>query len=171
MNINRITINGQQYNSPDEMPPDVRALYDNAMQAMGKTLPGGKAGDTTVFTTRGGLLSTNIVVRKNITVNDKNYKSLDEMPPELRQLAQDALQQAQGTTGGPAITNSLSVSMDAGKPQVRGFASGSPSTPAPAYVPIGSGPNPQINARRFLRAVIFWVGVGLAFWIYLGFRM
>ena len=170
MNINRITINGQQYNSPDEMPPDVRALYDNAIQAMGNALPGGKPGDTTVFTTRGGLLSTNIVVRKNITVNDKKYKSLDEMPPEVRQLAENAMQQAQGTTGGPAITNSLSMSTGADKPQVRGFASTSPTTPTQAYIPIGSGPNAGINARRFLRGVIFWVGVGLAFWIYLGFR-
>jgi hypothetical protein len=170
MTINRITINGQEYNSPDEMPPDVRRLYDNAMQAMGNALPGGQAGNTTVFTSRGGLLNTNIVVRKNITVNDKHYKSLDEMPPELRQLAENAMQQAQGTTGGPAITNRLSMSTDPGTPQVRAFVSTSPTTPTQAYVPIGSGPNAQINARRFLRGVIFWVGVGLAFWIYLGFR-
>ena len=32
----RIKVNGKEYNSVDELPPDVRALYDRAMASPGK---------------------------------------------------------------------------------------------------------------------------------------
>jgi len=32
----RIKVNGKEYNSVDDLPPDVRALYDRAMASPGK---------------------------------------------------------------------------------------------------------------------------------------
>ena len=43
----RITINGQHYDSPDAMPPDVRRLYDEAMRTMGASLAKGMPGGST----------------------------------------------------------------------------------------------------------------------------
>lgn len=32
----KITVNGKEYSSVDELPPDIRALYDQAMASSGK---------------------------------------------------------------------------------------------------------------------------------------
>ena len=86
MSISGITINGQYYESPEAMPPDARLLYEEALRAIGPSLAGGKGSNTTqVVTSHSGLgMSSHIVINKTITVNDKTYKSVDEMPPEVR---------------------------------------------------------------------------------------
>ena len=57
MTSNRITINGQQYDSPEAMPPDVRRLYEEAMRTVRPSLASGQSGGRTqVFTGRAGQL-------------------------------------------------------------------------------------------------------------------
>jgi hypothetical protein len=50
----RITVNGQHYGSAEEMPPEVRRQYEEAMQRMGRALAGIESGTTQVVTHSGG---------------------------------------------------------------------------------------------------------------------
>jgi hypothetical protein len=72
----RILVNGKEYGSVDELPPDLRKAYE---QAMGDPA---RAHDARPGTPR-------------IRVNGKEYESVEALPPELRQLCQDALRAAQ----------------------------------------------------------------------------
>jgi hypothetical protein len=69
----KITYNGQEYSSVEELPPEVRAAYEKAM-AKG-----------------GGSVSTKIVF------NGQQYASLDQMPTAERQLYEDALKLSRDT--------------------------------------------------------------------------
>lgn len=68
----RIVVNGKAYENPEQMPPDVRAIYDKAM-AQETANPG------------------TIKRTGKITYNGKEYDNPEQMPPEIRQLYDDAL--------------------------------------------------------------------------------
>lgn len=69
------TVNGKTYSSPEEMPPDVRALYDRAMaMRAGAASPG-----------------TKLRFSAKLKFNGKEYDSPDTMPPEVRRLYEDAI--------------------------------------------------------------------------------
>jgi hypothetical protein len=114
MDTSRITINGQQYDSPEHMPPDVRQTYEEAMRAAAPLLAKAQStGSTQVFT--GGLgqmLGASVVVNKTITVNGKTYGSADELPPEMRQLHADALAAAAQHATQPKTRLHVSVNFD-----------------------------------------------------------
>src|SRR2546426_12685731 len=96
MTNTRITINGQQYDSPEAMPPDVRRTYEEAMRMVAPSLASGQSGGSTqVFTGRAGQhIGASVVVNKVITVNNRTYGSVDDLPPNVRQLYEDALKGA-----------------------------------------------------------------------------
>src|SRR5207245_4173068 len=60
----KIVVNGVEYHSVDELPPELRAAYDKALEGHTK---------------------------QHITVNGQEYDSLDAVPPELRALVGDAI--------------------------------------------------------------------------------
>ena len=166
MGTNRITVNGQHYDGPEDMPPDVRRVYEEAMRAVAPQL--GQASET-VFSARSGLVNTNIVIRKNVFVKNQKYNSLDEMPPEVRQLAENALRQGGATGGDPSTRKGLHFSMNVGVSQ--------PSSPAgpdatQAYRPLPIEPtsasSSRIKAQHVLWGLIFWVAVALVLWAFLG---
>ena len=166
MGTNRITVNGQHYDSPEDMPPDVRRVYEEAMRAVAPQL--GQASET-VFSARSGLVNTNIVIRKNVFVKNQKYDSLDAMPPEVRQLAENALEQAGVSTGVPSPGKGLHFSVNVGVSP--------PSSPAgpdatQAYRPLPIEPtsasSSRIKAQHVLWGLIFWVAVALALWAFLG---
>lgn len=66
--LTKITINGREYDSIEQMPPDVLRDYLQVMDAMRE----GK--------------STGTVVSESIVYNGREYKSRDELPPEVRTL-------------------------------------------------------------------------------------
>jgi hypothetical protein len=77
--MTKITVNGQHYDSIDQMPPDVREIYSKAMAALRE--PGTQ--------NLSSLISKGIVshtVKESITYNGREYKSRDELPPEVRKL-------------------------------------------------------------------------------------
>src|SRR5438093_5837781 len=95
MTTRKITVNGQQYDSPEAMPPDVRRMYEEAMRTVGPSLASGLSGGSTqVFTGRAGQSLGASVVNRVITVNDRTYGSVDELPPDVRKLYEDALKGA-----------------------------------------------------------------------------
>ena len=118
MTINRITINGQRYASPEAMPPDVRRLYDEAMRTAGSSLASGQSGGSTqVFTGQTGSIGGSVVVNRTITVNNRTFGSIDELPPDVRQLYENALKAAAPQAGTTHPRTSLHVSVNMGRPQ------------------------------------------------------
>lgn len=69
----KFTVNGMKYTSVDEMPPDVRALYE-------KALASGPA-EGTHTTTR-------------ITINGQEYSTIDDVPAAMRPIVSGALKVA-----------------------------------------------------------------------------
>jgi hypothetical protein len=70
----KIKINGKEYSSPDEMPPDVRSLYEKA-----------KANR------QNPSANTRIKTNSKITFNGQTFDSLDEMPAEVRRIYDDVM--------------------------------------------------------------------------------
>jgi hypothetical protein len=159
----RITIDGQAYESPDEMPPDVRRQYEEALRMIGPALAGGKRSDTTQVTTdQAGLgLDSNIVIRRTIVVNNRTYKSAEGMPPEVRQFVESGLR-ATGTTGAAPVAGGPHAAVEVGRPRVRAFVDYSPTPPAP---PLPIDPTDRDSkARDIVWGLISWVVIGLVLW-------
>src|SRR5215469_11798826 len=77
--VTKITVNGRQYDSVEQMPPYVREEYLHAMAQLQKAgalkMPGlGKTG------------TTRTIVNETITYNGREYTNRDELPPEVREL-------------------------------------------------------------------------------------
>src|SRR5690242_16604767 len=93
MDKTRITVNGEEYESPEAMPPDVRQKYEEAMRLVGPSLAGGlSGGKTQVFTTGFGKgTHANLIANKVVTVNGRTEGGVQELPPEVRKQYEDAL--------------------------------------------------------------------------------
>ncbi len=102
----RIVVNGQEYHGVEEMPPEVRSLYERAMQMAaeqtGSAGQGPAAGASLLPQPPETHVTVNRVTRKYV-VNGKEYVSLDDLPPELAAQVKQALASA-GTDvlAGPA---------------------------------------------------------------------
>src|SRR4051794_30944317 len=86
-----IIFNGQTYNSVDDMPPDARQAYD---QAMGVLADKNKDGMPDAYEQPAG--GTPGMPRINFstkfTVNGQTMQGLDNLPPETRQQIEQAMQ-------------------------------------------------------------------------------
>jgi len=98
MKSNIIVIDGKTYNSVDEMPPDVRAKYEQAMQSLKdkgrNSLPGQFENINNMLKDQDGngipdifegASSTQIsTTSTRIVINGKEYSSVDKLPPDAR---------------------------------------------------------------------------------------
>lgn len=91
----KITVNGREYSSVEEMPPVVRKIYELAM----KHVPGAKDvdGDGVLDPPLQAAAGTRTMV-KQIVVDGTTYRSLDEVPPDMRPLIEQAMKAPGGTT-------------------------------------------------------------------------
>jgi hypothetical protein len=82
----KIVFNGQEYDSVDAMPPDVRKEYEVALETLRK------AGDADILSLlqRGGETRIQTTVRE-VVVNGKKYDSVDAMPPDVRRTYEQAM--------------------------------------------------------------------------------
>ena len=105
MSSNLIVIDGKTYNSVNEMPPDVRAKYEQAMKSVKDK---GLNGFPSQFENAGnifkdqdgngipdlfeGAASTQIsTTSTRIVVNGKEYGSIEELPPDARARYEQAM--------------------------------------------------------------------------------
>ena len=162
MTHHRITINGQQYDSPETMPPDVRHMYEEAMRRMGPSPASGESGGSTqVFTGRAGRhLGASVVVNKIIRVNDRTYGSVGELPPDLRQLHEDALKGATGQQTRPKTGLHVSLNMSGPKVRTRDDSGRSP-TPSPIEPT-------EANLRNLPISLAITIVIALILWTLLG---
>jgi hypothetical protein len=91
----RITVNGQSYSSPDEMPPDIRAQYEKAMSMLDRNqngIPDALEQTSSSSPIPGVHITTSTTQR--IVVNGQEYNSLDEVPEQFRHTIEQAFQSA-----------------------------------------------------------------------------
>jgi len=69
----KIQVNGQQYDSPDALPPEIRAAYEQALA--------GGAGP-----------ATNRNVTTFVSINGQRFSSADEIPAPEKKVYDDAMQ-------------------------------------------------------------------------------
>ncbi|MBN1269747.1 MAG: hypothetical protein JXB04_09180 [Kiritimatiellae bacterium] len=84
----KIVVNGQTYNSPDEMPPEVRKVFEESLAHLKHPLPVGEpakkehrivAPGVTVSTTTYGPVAS-----ERFVWNGREYDRAEDLPPEAR---------------------------------------------------------------------------------------
>lgn len=151
----QINFNGQTYTSLEEMPPEVRAAYQQAMAMMADSNANGLP-DFVDSLLQGQSPET---VLKPLTVlssamtqvvyNGQTYSSVADMPDEARAAYQEAMRAfGQGRTGGPEGLVNLSVTGGLGAAPARAPA----PVPMP-YTPAGVDAGHSTGADGRLRTI------------------
>lgn len=165
MTLHKIMINGQPYESPDAMPPDVRRTYEEAMRAVGSPSASRENdGTTQVFTGHAGDLGASVVVNRVVTVDQRTYGSVDELPPDVRRLYDDALGGADPQVGSTRPKTSLHLSVNLTGPEVRTV-----DDPGRGPVPLpfdSTSTESKLRSLPVTLAII--VVIGLIIWARLG---
>lgn len=92
----KIRFNGQEYDSAEEMPPEVRKLFE---MATGMLADNDKDGTPDIFQS----LTTNMTTLTGATqyvINGKTYAGLEVMPPEVRKQYQQLIQHVDANSDG-----------------------------------------------------------------------
>jgi hypothetical protein len=88
----RIKVNGKTYKSVDEMPPDVRRQYEQAMQRMMADRDRNGVPDILEHPSSStGVASVGTKQFDQISVNGKTYNRLEDVPQEFREAIQRAI--------------------------------------------------------------------------------
>jgi hypothetical protein len=88
----RIKVNGKTYKSVDEMPPDVRRQYEQAMQTMMADRDRNGVPDILEHPSSStGVASVGTKQFDQISVNGKTYNRLEDVPQEFREAIQRAM--------------------------------------------------------------------------------
>jgi hypothetical protein len=148
----KIRVNGQDYASVDDMPPDIRQAYERALA----TLAGAKHGGLLDTLEKGIRASVQMTSNAKVIFNGQEYSSVDEMPANVRHLYQAAM--ATIEAGGAAIAPEAGRAVQA-VPQNGGSSASFPMLPTPGSVRLES-----VNWRLILVAVaillLAWLGFG-----------
>lgn len=130
MNVNvrtKIRVNGKEYSSPDEMPPEIRRAYERAMAQV--------AAGRDTLSARSGL---------RVIFNGQEYHSVEEMPAVVRHVYESAMAAAnQGNDNVP----------DAVQGTARLQTQSSNVSPSISPVLGGAGTSPESTGPRLLIAI------------------
>ena len=143
----KIVFNGQEYDSVDAMPPDVRKEYNVALETLRKS--GGEE-ILSVLQRDMGVSGTHIKATiREIVVNGRKYDSVDAMPPDVRRVYEQAM--ARVAPDGAAV-----------RPPV----ARAPTARAIRPPPIVEDTEPQGGGGGLWR-IPFWIAVGAltAWWL------
>jgi hypothetical protein len=155
-----ITFNGQEYESPEAMPPEVRQLYQMMTSMLSDT---NQDGLPDIFAGVAGDAAPATFQTTQFVVDGKAYGSLDELPAEARQKYEQALGQLDANRNGvPDLFESSAPSVSAPAP------SAAPPTPAalPSLVQVIGEPQPASRTTLLLVAgVIVLLLAGVAFYL------
>lgn len=94
----RITVNGREYASVADMPPEVRQQYERAMSVLADkdgngvpdVLEGLGAVESRTFDDDGNAVVSSEVTSSHYVINGKSYARLEDVPAELRELIRRA---------------------------------------------------------------------------------
>jgi hypothetical protein len=98
----RITVNGVEYRSVEEMPPDVRAEYDRMMSLLAdRNNDGGPdilEDQHVTAPAAQSKLTASVSKVTRININGQKYDRWEDVPPELRQMIDQAQAKGEKTT-------------------------------------------------------------------------
>jgi hypothetical protein len=80
----KIRVNGQDYESVNDMPPEVRQAYEQALAMMGGAQHGGFLDKLK----NGVRVNAQIVSNAKVVFNGQEYGRVEQMPPNVRRLYQ-----------------------------------------------------------------------------------
>jgi hypothetical protein len=170
----KITINGREYDSPEQMPPDVRKIYDGAL-AMGAPLLEDRDGNGVPDLLEGKAgFKLAARVAKALLVNGVKYNSPDEMPPDVRQLYEQTMAKAKAGGSGvkidtvrfaPTFTFRIGGPRPAAEAGPVGSDGGAPPKPTTPGTPRPIEPsNIEAGIRNFVVTVLLLVSLSVAWW-------
>jgi len=135
----KITVNGVDYDRVEDMPADVREIYEKAMGQARPQLPGLNLTLAEHHTTQHGG-----AVKHTFFVNGKTYDSEQDMPADVREQYEKAM--AMLKSGDAKVTgNDIKLTFEVGGPHFRfGKSLGLPTSPNQRADP--AVPAPQIPA-------------------------
>jgi hypothetical protein len=118
----RITVNGQEYRSIEEMPPDVRRQYERVMSMMADRdrngvpdIMEGKADVKDMLKDDAGKQKdfvTTVSHQSSYVINGREYNRLEDVPPEIRRmLTGKGSMFADGSSTNPRATFSISKAL------------------------------------------------------------
>lgn len=116
MGDTKITINGRRYDSRESMPPDVRLIYEEAMRSLDPRVASGLGTHT-----HAAPLGGELVVNRVVHVNEHRYGSLDELPPEVRRMYDEAMRGATSPVTRPETSVHVSVNLADGPSRSSGL--------------------------------------------------
>ena len=88
----KITINGREYASPETIPAELRGIYEAALKKIPVLEDRDGNGIPDVVEGKGSQkLPGGFVVENHITVNNKTYRSVEEMPEDARRVYEEAM--------------------------------------------------------------------------------
>jgi hypothetical protein len=154
----KINFNGQEYDDPESMPPEVRRLFDMMSGMLADTNQDG------VPDILAGVAPT-VVQSSQFVVDGQAYQRLNDLPPEARQRIAQALGRLDANGNGiPDMLESLA----GGAASAPGAAAPPTpsSTPTPPLVQVIGDPQPLNPATLVLIAVAVLVLLGaVAFYL------
>lgn len=119
----KIEFNGQTYDGIDQMPPDVREEYLRLIAPFGDANRNGIP-DALENGFRGA--ATQTLVEERIVINGKEYRSLDEVPPDLRPI----VERLRPNAPAPSVVVSSEtkvIEIGSDRPRARGAGQGIPA--------------------------------------------
>jgi hypothetical protein len=150
MNVNvnvkrKFKINGKEYNSIEEMPPDIRNAFEKAMAS--------QAGSDHQINPA--------TIHTKIIFNGKEYSSIDVMPQDVRQLYEKVLKAAETGTAPANIITADDISGIPTEPTIYGNTSmGNMGTPTKT--------EPAISARTLIIGVLAIALIILLYFVFQG---
>lgn len=100
-----IEFNDKTYRSVEEMPPEVRKAYEEAMRHLAEAREKGLTALTKATQEESGLHRKVEIHTTKIVVNGQEYASMEEMPPEVRKIYEQAMKLAGVSLTEPAGQN------------------------------------------------------------------
>jgi hypothetical protein len=157
-----ITVDGRTYESPEAMPPEVRRIYDRLMGQVGPAMKDrDRSGIPDIAEGGSGpRLPEGVVIEKHMVVNGQTFRSVEEMPPDVRAAYEDAMGRLRGGAGVKvtfkAPTFDFRVSRSTGADSPRAFGAPRPIEPSM-----------ESHLRSLVVSVILFLA-GLAVWVWWG---
>jgi len=145
----RIKINGREYDRPEDLPPDLRRLYDEVLQRLGPELADRDGNGVPDIAEAGAAAGSPPGAPGRIVVDGQSYDSLEAMPAEARRKYEETLRLrlASVVPNLPAKTV-FKVAYSLMKPRLSIVKRGSPSA-QPSNAPI-EPPSAEAGLRNGL---------------------
>jgi hypothetical protein len=86
--LTKISFNGQEYDSPEAMPPEVRQMYQMMTSMLADN---NQDGMPDIFAGGTGNVKSTVFQTTQFIVDGKSYSSLDELPADARQKYEQTL--------------------------------------------------------------------------------